>query len=239
MNNRRVAAAVLATALIGPALIGAFQLAGLAGIGGEARGATPGGAGAAVGGAATTADAQALREFAGTLNAPRDDSFSAQYATASGAVVTLVHEPPRRAYRSAAASYLIGPDVAYLCRTPPGEPPTCRREAGVETVPLDRARGLTGVLADDFIAPEVIASYLGRIAARPPGRVQRSERVIANQRVRCIAIPAAFTACATADGLLAHFEAPDGRLTLTGYRPEAPADAFALPRGAVVTDDAD
>jgi hypothetical protein len=44
------------------------------------------------------------------------------------------------------------------------------------------------------------------------------------------------TTCATADGVLAFFESPDGRLTLTTYRAAVTDADFALPAGAVVTD---
>ncbi len=223
MNNRRVAATVLAAALLLPALMGAIRLVDWA------AGPRPAKAGGA-------ADAQALREFAEAMRETRERTFTARYTTGSGAVVTHAQEPPRRAYRSAAGLYLVGPDATYLCRTPDAERPTCSRAAGAEAVPLSHARALSGVLDGDFIAPELVSAYLSRIASRSPGRVDRSERVIAGQQTRCIAITGLFSACATTEGVLAAFEAPEGRLVLTAYQSAAAPATFALPPGATMND---
>jgi hypothetical protein len=223
MNTRRVAATVLAAALVVPALIGAFRIAGW-------------GFGDDTGGPGTAADGRALRDFAAVLSGSHDVTFTAWYTTGSGIVVTHAQEPPRRAYRSADGLYLAGPDATYLCRTRDGERASCSRAAGTDTVPLSHARALAGVLDGDFIAPELVVAYLGRLSARSPGRVTSTERVIAGQPVRCIAIQKLFSACATGSGVLAEFDAPDGRVTLTGYQAEAVPDTFALPRDATVTD---
>jgi len=231
MNNRRVAATVLAAALVVPALLGAMQLAGW-GTGGT--GHAEGASGTA--GAGRQAGAEQLREFAAGLQSGREHTYTAWYTTASGVVVMHAQEPTRRAYRSAAGLYVAGPDATYLCRTPAGARARCSRAAGTDTVPLSHARALAGVLEGDFYAPELVGAYLSRLAARSPAGVQRSERVVAGQPTRCIAVPEAFTACATASGALAHFEAPEGRLTMTGYQATATADLFALPRGAAISD---
>jgi len=86
----------------------------------------------------------------------------------------------------------------------------------------------TGTLDIDY--------YLSRLAARVPGKVNRFDREVAGLPTTCIEIMKTVVACATADGVLAHFESPDGRLTLTGYQPTVAAQAFDLPAGAAVTD---
>jgi hypothetical protein len=222
MNTRRVAATVLAATLLVPALIGATRIAGW----GSDDTGKPGSA----------ADGRALRDFASVLQGSQDTTFTAWYTTGSGVAVTHAQEPPRRAYRSTAGMYLAGPDATYMCRTPDGERPSCSRAAGTDGVPLGHARALAGVLDGDFVAPELVVAYLGRLAARAPGRVTRSERVIAGQPTTCVAVPTLFTACATPSGVLAAFEAPDGQLTMTGYQPTAVAETFALPPGATVSD---
>jgi hypothetical protein len=220
INTRRVAASVLAAALLVPALIGATKLAGWAA--GSARDDTG------------TADREALARFADALQLSRDRTFTVRYTTGSGALVTYAQEPPRHAYRSAAGLYVAGPDATYMCRTPAGERANCSHAPGVETVPLGHARALSGVLDGDFLAPELVAAYLSRLAARSPGQVQRSERAIAGQPTRCIAIAGLFSACATEAGVLAEFEAPEGRLVMTGYQPTTTPDTFALPRNAAM-----
>jgi hypothetical protein len=102
-------------------------------------------------------------------------------------------------------------------------------------VPLSHARALAGVLDGDFIAPELVSAYISRLAARSP-TVERASRTAAGQAVHCVGVPRMFNACATASGVLAYFDAPDGRLTLTRYQPDAAAELFALPRGAAITE---
>lgn len=223
MNTRRVAATILAAALLVPALFGAVKLIGWASGDDDGR---PG----------TAADGRALRDFAGFLQDSHDVTYTAWYTTASGAVVTHVQEPPRRAYRSSAGLYVAGPDATYLCRTPGDGPATCNRAAGTEGVPLGHARALAGVLEGDFVAPELVVAYISRLAARSPGRVTHSERVIAGQPTRCIAVARLFSACATGAGVLAAFEASDGRLTMTGYQAEPVPETFLLPPNATVSD---
>jgi hypothetical protein len=139
-------------------------------------------------------------------------------------------------YRSTAGVYLGGPDATYMCRTPKGGRPTCSRAAGADTVPLSHARALTGVLDGDFIPPELVREYLNRLAARSAGRIDHSERVVAGQPTKCIAIVKLFTACITQSGVLAHFNAPEGALTMTGYQPTVTPETFAVPRNAAITD---
>jgi len=158
------------------------------------------------------------------------------YFTGTGTAVTAVQESPRRAYRSTAALYGVSPTETVLCRTPGSERPTCNRTAGRDGIPLTDARGLTDVLAADFIAPELVISYLSRLAAKVPGTVNRFDRTVAGLATRCVEVMKTVVACATADGVLAHFESPDGRLTLNAYQPAVAEHAFALPANAAVTD---
>jgi hypothetical protein len=223
MNHKRTAAIILAAALVIPLFIGATRLAGWGSDGDDGK----------AGGAA---DAQALRDFAATLAGGQELTYTAIYATASGVPITAAQEAPRRVYRSAAAVYLAGPDATVLCRTPAGEPAACNRSAGTDGIPLTHARGLTEVLATDFIAPELVSAYISRLAARVPGAVVKSNRDVAGLPVSCVEIVSAVTACATADGVLAHFQSPDGRLTLTAYQAALAPEVFMLPAGAVITD---
>lgn len=222
MSNKRSAAILLATALIVPLFLGASKLIGW-GSDDAAGGGTP-------------ADAQALRDVADILGDGGELTYTAVYHTRSGTAVTAVQESPRRAYRSAAALYAVSPAETVLCRTPSGERPACNRTAGRDGIPLTDARGLTEVLATDFIAPELVTAYLSRLAAKVPGRVNRFERTVAGLATHCVEVMRAVVACATADGVLAHFESPDGLLTLASYQPAVAAAAFDLPGGAAVTD---
>jgi hypothetical protein len=217
-----MAAILLAAALIVPLFLGATKLVGW--------GSHPDS------GSGTPADAEALREIAGLLDDGVELTYTAVYHTASGTSVTAVQESPRRAYRSAAALYAVSPAETVLCRTPSGERPACNRTAGRDGIPLTDARGLADVMATDFIAPELVAAYLSRLAAKVPGRVNHFTRTIAGLATRCVEVMKAVVACATADGVLAHFESPDGQLTLAAYEPTVAAAAFDLPRGATVTD---
>lgn len=224
MNHKRTAAIILAGALVIPLFIGATRLAGWGSGDGDGR----------AGG--TAADAQALRDFVATLSGGQELTYTATYATAAGVPVTAAQEAPRRAYRSAAAIYLAGPDATVVCRTPVDEPAACNRSAGTDGIPLTHARGLTDLIATGFIAPELVSAYISRLAARVPGTVGRTSRDVAGLPVSCVEVASAVTACATAGGVLAHFESPDGRLTLTEYKPAVAPEVFALPTGAVVTD---
>jgi hypothetical protein len=220
-SNKRTAAIVLAAALIVPLFLGATRLAGW------------GGDDAAVGG---PQDAQALRDIVAVLQEGGDLTYTATYLTRSGTAITAVQEYPRRAYRSTAALYAVSPAETVLCHTPSGERPACNRGTGRDGIPLSDARGLTDVLATDFIAPELVTAYLSRLAARVPGKVNRFGRTVAGLPTSCVEVMKTAVACATADGLLAHFESPDGRLTLTGYQTTVAEVAFELPPGAAVTD---
>ena len=220
-NNKRTAAVILAAALIVPLFLGATRLAGWGDD--DARAGGP-------------ADAQALRDIVAVLQEGGDLTYTAAYLTRSGTAITAVQEYPRRAYRSAAALYAVSPAETVLCRTPSGERPVCRRGTGRDGIPLTEARGLTDVLATDFIAPELVIAYLSRLAARVPGKVNRFGRTVAGLATSCVEVMKAVVVCATGDGVLAHFESPDGNLTLTGYQPTVAEDAFDIPRGAAVID---
>ncbi|GAA0902294.1 hypothetical protein GCM10009557_78300 [Virgisporangium ochraceum] len=222
-TKKRIAAGIAAAALSVPLLMGAFQLFGWGG-GDSARKA------------GSPADAQALRDFAANLANGQDLAYTAGYTTGNGTAVTAVQEAPRRAYRSAAAVYVAGPDANVLCRTPGGEAPNCVRSSGTDGIPLTHAKALVDVLAPDFIAPELVSAYLSRLAARVPGPVERSTRDIAGRSTECVRVAEVIEACATAEGVLAHFESPDGRLTLTTYQAAAAPEGFTLPPNAVVTD---
>jgi hypothetical protein len=82
----------------------------------------------------------------------------------------------------------------------------------------------------------LVVAYLSRLAAKVPGKVNRFDRQVAGLATRCVEVMKTVVACATGDGVLAHFESPDGRLTLTGFTPTVAAQAFDLPAGAAVTD---
>jgi hypothetical protein len=221
-SKKRIAAGVAAVALTVPLLLGAAQLFGWGG------GSAPK--------AGTPADAQALRDFAAGLAEGTELVYTASYTTGKGTTVTAVQEAPRRAYRSASAVYVAAPDANVLCRTPGGEKPNCVRSAGTDGIPLTHAKALVDVLAPDFIAPELVSAYISRLAARVPGPVERMSRDIAGRTTDCVRVAAVVTACATAEGVLAHFESPDGRLTLTTFDAAVAPEGFALPPNAVVTD---
>jgi hypothetical protein len=222
-NRKRTAAIILATALIVPLFIGATRLAGWGGSEPTNTGGGP-------------SDAQALRDVVAVLQDGGEPTYTAVYLTGSGTAVTATQEAPRRAYRSTAALYMVSPVETVLCRTPSGERPACNRGPGRDGIPLTEARGLADVLATDFIAPELVVSYLSRLAAKVPGRVNRFDRRVAGLATECVEVMKTVVACATADGVLAHFESPDGKLTLTGYQPTVATEAFDLPPGAAVTD---
>jgi hypothetical protein len=222
-NRKRTAAIILATALIVPLFIGATRLAGWGG----AEPANSGGG---------PADAQALRDVVAVLQDNAERTYTAVYFTGSGTAVTATQEAPRRAYRSTAALYTVSPTETVLCRTPSGERPACNRGPGRDGSPLSEARGLTDVLATDFIAPELVVAYLSRLAAKVPGRVNRFDREVAGLATRCVEVMKTVVACVTSDGVLAHFESPDGRLMLNGYQPTVASYAFDLPAGAAITD---
>lgn len=221
-SKKRIAAGIAVVALSVPLLMGATQLFGWGG-GDDRKAGTP-------------ADAQALRDFAAGLAGGQELVYTAGYTTGKGTAVTAVQESPRRAYRSATAVYVAGPDANVLCRTPGGEKPNCVRSAGTDGIPLTHAKALVDVLAPDFIAPELVSAYISRLAARVPGRVDRMSRDIAGRPTECVRVAEVVTACATAEGVLAHFESPDGRLTLTTYEPAVAPEGFVLPPDSVVTD---
>jgi hypothetical protein len=221
-SNKRTAALILAAALIVPVFLGATRLAGW----GEDATTAAGG----------PADAQALRDIVAVLQDGAEPTYTAVYLTGTGTAITAVQQSPRRAYRSTSALYTVSPADTVLCRTPSGERPVCNRGPGRDGIPLSDARGLNDVLATDFIAPELVTAYLSRLAARVPGKVNRFDRTVAGLPTRCVEVIKTVVTCATADGVLAHFESPDGRLTLSAYQTTVAETAFDLPEGAAVTD---
>jgi hypothetical protein len=220
VNRRRLVAAIFAAALVVPALLGASQLFGWGTGPSDAK----------------DPDAAAIRAFVAFLDTVHGQTFTAWYTTGAGVSVTHAQEPPRQAYRSASGVYVAGPDASYLCRTADGEQPRCDRGAGVDDVELTAARAMIGVLDERFVAPPLVSAYLSRVAGSRPGTVARSQRVVGGQNTDCIAIVRLFTACATRGGVLAYFDSPDARLTLTGFQPTVTQELFALPRGAAIVD---
>jgi hypothetical protein len=179
-----------------------------------------------------------LQAFAPLLDASHDTNYTAEYATAEGLVVTVVQAPPRRAYRSMAGTYVVGPDATYLCRST-----ACERAPGADVMPLAHAQAVSSALDGGFVVPDYALSLVGRAATLPGAKAARGERLIGGKSTNCVTVAVEstpWTACASEAGVLAYFSGTGDhgptRLELRTFSPTVAPDAFDLPAGATVAD---
>jgi len=171
-------------------------------------------------------DAEQLRRFAQRMERAADLTYTAEY-DAAGVAVSHTHQPPRQAYRTAAATLVVGPDTVLLCRlgTAPARPGQaaparrCERAPGIDGITLPQARAVSPTIAAaQFVAPEVAIALILRAAGRPGLHLSGSRERIAEADADCATVSTgAGTVAATpaSDGATA---APAGRDTSGGDR---------------------
>ncbi|WP_432977520.1 hypothetical protein [Dactylosporangium sp. CA-233914] len=177
-----------------------------------------------------------------------DSDATLQYATPSGAIVTVSQSAPRRAYRSAGVTYISTPDGTYLCTTGPAPSPakgrkpvtppvTCQEGPGADTMSPTEAKAISVAFGGEFMAPE---AALGRLATIAQGQEVRSG---ASKRgdAQCVSVTASGirteTACVNPAGLLAYFQGTSDagkttELILQYSTPSVSDEAFQPPSAA-------
>jgi hypothetical protein len=181
-----------------------------------------------------------------------DSDVTMQYATPSGAIVTVSQSSPRRAYRSGGVTYISSPDGTYLCTTGPAPSPTgnaarnrgrkpatpavsCQEGPGADTMSPTEAKAISAAFGGDFLAPE---AALGRLAtiARGEGVGTRATK---RGDAQCVSVTATGirteTACVSPAGLLAYFQGTTDagkatELILQYTTPSVSDEAFQPPR---------
>ncbi|MER7005684.1 hypothetical protein ABT297_21925 [Dactylosporangium sp. NPDC000555] len=152
-----------------------------------------------------------------------DADATLQYATPSGAIVTVSQSAPRRAYRSAGVTYISTPDGTLLCVTgpapsptkgpktaepakPPQPPVTCQEGPGADTMSPTEAKAISVAFGGEFMAPEAAVGRLATIAQGQGVRAGVSKR----GEAQCVSVTATGIrteiACVNPAGLLAYFQ---------------------------------
>ncbi|WP_433079251.1 hypothetical protein ACQP1P_39650 [Dactylosporangium sp. CA-052675] len=175
-----------------------------------------------------------------------DTDATLQYATPSGAIVTVSQSSPRRAYRSGGVTYISSPDGTYLCTTgaapspakgkkPLSAPVTCQEGPGADTMSPTEAKAISAAFGGEFLAPEAALGRLATIAQGQAARAGASKRGDA----QCVSVTATGirteTACVNPGGLLAYFQGTSdaGRTTelvLQYTTPSVSEEAFVPPK---------
>ena len=169
-----------------------------------------------------------------------DLTYAAVYGTASGATVAVTQEAPRRAYRGASITYLLDPDVAYLCRSA-----VCERAPGADQLPPSHARAISAAFGGDFITPEGAVAVLDGLLNQPSVHAVKARRTVGSGMVDCVVVEVDpthnQTVCFSPTGILVYFDgrteagAPV-RIELRTYATTAAASSFAPPARARITD---
>ncbi|WP_426506627.1 hypothetical protein ACPPVO_51660 [Dactylosporangium sp. McL0621] len=175
-----------------------------------------------------------------------DTDATLQYATPSGAIVTVSQSSPRRAYRSGGVTYISSPDGPYLCTTgaapspakgrkPAAPPVTCQEGPGADTMSPTEAKAIGAAFGGEFLAPEAALGRLATIARGQGVRAGASKRGDA----QCVSVTATGirteTACVSPGGLLAYFQGTSDagkttELVLQYTTPTVSEEAFLPPR---------
>ena len=169
-----------------------------------------------------------------------DLTYTATYGTASGATVSVTQEVPRRAYRGASVTYLLDPDVAYLCRSA-----ACERAAGADALPPAHARAISTAFGGDFVTPEGAVAVLDGLLDQPAVRALKARRAVGNGMVDCVVVSVDAvhnrTVCFSPTGVLVYYDglteagAPV-RIELRTYATTAAESSFAPPARAKITE---
>ncbi|WP_433049770.1 hypothetical protein [Dactylosporangium sp. CS-033363] len=177
-----------------------------------------------------------------------DTDATLQYATPSGAIVTVSQSSPRRAYRSGGVTYISTPDGTYFCSTgvapspakgkkPLTPPVTCQEGPGQDTMSPTEAKAISVAFGGEFLAPEAALGRLATIAKGQGVRAGASKRGDA----QCVSVTATGIrtemACVNPAGLLAYFQGTSDagkttELTLQYTTPSVSEEAFLPPKPA-------
>jgi hypothetical protein len=188
-----------------------------------------------------------------------DSDATLQYATPSGAIVTVSQSSPRRAYRSGGVTFISTPDGTFLCTAGPAPSPspvkgtarttakkpltvpvTCQEGPGADTMSPTEAKAISVAFGGEFLAPEAALGRLATIAKGDGVRSGTSKRGDA----QCVSVTATGirteTACVNPGGLLAYFQGTTdaGKVTelvLQYTTPSVSEEAFQPPKAVAPT----
>lgn len=192
--------------------------------------------------------ADLVDDLAARLERATKLDYTAKYQLPSGRSATIAHagKPVRTAYTYPGGKVVISTTATAEC-TAGGGPARCTLTAP----PLSTSGPPAGVLdaakAQGLVDPTFVMGLLSTAALDDDARIEPSDTTIAGRHATCVdvngvdsAIPPAFAACITTDGVLGSFHGDLGgrpvELALTDYADTADATEFDLPAGARVTD---
>jgi hypothetical protein len=170
------------------------------------------------------------------LAASADRTYTAEYAVATGAPVTVSQAPPKHSYRSADAFYVVTPEEAVSCKAK-----RCDREPGADELGPAQTKAVAAAMQGRFLPLEDVVARMDDVVDSPDARSGRANRTIGGGPADCVAVTASGispqTTCVTAAGILAYFAgslpSPNGetevRMELRNYTPNIVSTAFNTP----------
>jgi hypothetical protein len=178
------------------------------------------------------------------LGRGQQTAYTAEYQLTGGGRGTIGQQaqPSRTVYGYPGGMIVVYGDQQTLCATTV-KPPKCQVKALPTTAPASYAEATK----QGFMTGPVVADLLRVALLQPSTSVKPHDETIAGQPASCLEVSGlvdaaspAFTACVTADGVLASFTGlvngvnVDQALIQVGRR--VTEEAFALPDGAQVVD---
>lgn len=174
----------------------------------------------------------------------QEASYSADYQLAGGARASIGQQadPKRTAYSYPGGKIVVYGDQQTLCVTA-AQPAKCQVKALPTTAPASYAEATR----QGFMTGPVVVDLLRVALLQPSTSVKPHDETIAGQPASCLevsglvdAAAAAFTACVTANGVLASFTGLVNGVNvdqaLIQVSRKVTDEAFALPDGAQVVD---
>lgn len=171
-------------------------------------------------------------------------AYAADYQLAGGtrAAIGQQSEPKRTVYSYPGGMIVVAADQQTVCVTS-SRPAQCQVKAVATATPASYAEATK----QGFITGPVVADLLRVALLQPSTSVKPHDATIAGQPASCLEISglvdaasSAFTACVTADGVLASFSGLVNGINvdqaLIEVSRKVTEEAFALPAGAQVVD---
>jgi hypothetical protein len=202
--------------------------------------------GACGGGSASTDRTRLIDDLSKQLNRGALHRYHADYLLADGVHGTISQQvkPQRTAFSYPGGRLVVSTGDQTSCIT-------VVRPARCQLRPTpDQAAALvsyTELIKHGLISGPVVVELLRITSRQPQANVRAHDTTVAGRQATCLEVSglvdvsaAGFTACVTADGILATFTgvvsgSPVDQALFRVY-PQAPADAFDVPAGAQVVD---
>ena len=171
-------------------------------------------------------------------------AYTADYQLAGGSRATIGQQtqPKRAVYAYPGGMIVVEGDRQTICATQ-AKPAQCQ----VKTLPTTGPAGYSEATRQGLMTAPVVADLLRLALLQPSTSVKPHDATMAGQPASCLEVSGlvdaaapAFTACVTADGVLASFTGLVNGVNvdqaLIEVSRKVTEDAFALPEGAQVVD---